>query len=426
MKKEKKALVLCGGGTKGAYELGVIEALRALKQDQFDYILGTSVGALNAMFLVQHDYQNMKYMYEHLTMDQIIGSFIPSDLSITQMWNKSSDIKQTIQTYMSEKGVNVEPLKQMIDQYFDEKKFFGSKIDFGCMVAKNKTHQAVYVDKQMMKENGRQWLLASASAYPVFPVTEIDGQEYIDGGYSDNLPIAFAIERGATKIVAIDLNRQLTHPMYYRRHKITYIHPFVDLPSFLNFDPDLMQRSRKLGYYDGLKAYGYYQGRKYTFYPFHHPKYADDIQWSIMQIEHEIAQDTIGSKVHRELYLTNQIKEKYGIPYVLEEDYFFGIVEEIMDLLEFDLYQVYRWKDVEKRIVQAYRHAALQDYAYLPSGIKDLVDYAKSLGTKGMVEKMVHTHFFPEHAILNDSIKNTIYPMAKMMAKTIYEMMKGQ
>ena len=58
----KNALVLAGGGTKGIYQLGVIEAMRELNLDNWDIITGTSVGALNAMFLVQNDYERMRYI----------------------------------------------------------------------------------------------------------------------------------------------------------------------------------------------------------------------------------------------------------------------------------------------------------------------------------------------------------------------------
>ena len=35
-----------------------------------------------------------------------------------------------------------------------------------------------------------QWILASSACFPMFPMCEIDGQNYLDGAYSDNLPSA--------------------------------------------------------------------------------------------------------------------------------------------------------------------------------------------------------------------------------------------
>ena len=50
-----------------------------------------------------------------------------------------------------------------------------------------------------------QWLLASASFYPAMQAQLIDGIYYIDGGYRNNLPIDVAIERGATEVIAVDV-----------------------------------------------------------------------------------------------------------------------------------------------------------------------------------------------------------------------------
>ena len=47
-----KGLVLEGGGTKGAYQLGAYKALKELGME-FDGIVGTSIGALNAAFIIQ-------------------------------------------------------------------------------------------------------------------------------------------------------------------------------------------------------------------------------------------------------------------------------------------------------------------------------------------------------------------------------------
>ena len=47
----KKALVLQGGGAKGAYAAGAIKALTQ-KRIYFDFACGTSIGAINAALYV--------------------------------------------------------------------------------------------------------------------------------------------------------------------------------------------------------------------------------------------------------------------------------------------------------------------------------------------------------------------------------------
>ena len=49
---KKTALVLSGGGSRGAYEIGVWKALKTLGI-QIDMVMGTSVGAINGAMIVQ-------------------------------------------------------------------------------------------------------------------------------------------------------------------------------------------------------------------------------------------------------------------------------------------------------------------------------------------------------------------------------------
>ena len=48
----KTAIVLAGGGSRGAYQIGVWKALREMGID-YQLVTGTSVGALNGVLMVQ-------------------------------------------------------------------------------------------------------------------------------------------------------------------------------------------------------------------------------------------------------------------------------------------------------------------------------------------------------------------------------------
>src|SRR3982074_2223998 len=50
--KPVRALILGGGGARGAYEAGVVAALT--ERETFDIVCGTSIGAINGMFVAQH------------------------------------------------------------------------------------------------------------------------------------------------------------------------------------------------------------------------------------------------------------------------------------------------------------------------------------------------------------------------------------
>src|ERR1700693_308620 len=51
--KPRRALVLSGGGSKGAFEVGVLQRLMGDEQLDYDLLCGTSVGAINAAYLAQ-------------------------------------------------------------------------------------------------------------------------------------------------------------------------------------------------------------------------------------------------------------------------------------------------------------------------------------------------------------------------------------
>lgn len=55
----KRALVLSGGGSKGAYEAGFLLAAKELNQ-HFDIVTGTSIGALNGALVAMGDYEGLE------------------------------------------------------------------------------------------------------------------------------------------------------------------------------------------------------------------------------------------------------------------------------------------------------------------------------------------------------------------------------
>ena len=60
---EKTAVVLAGGGSRGAYQIGVWKAMRELHID-YQLVAGTSVGALNGALMVQQEYDKALQVWE--------------------------------------------------------------------------------------------------------------------------------------------------------------------------------------------------------------------------------------------------------------------------------------------------------------------------------------------------------------------------
>ena len=69
---EKKAIVLCGGGAKGAYQIGALKALNKVGY-KYDIVTGTSVGALNGAFAVMGDIKKAENIWSKLDMEGIFS-----------------------------------------------------------------------------------------------------------------------------------------------------------------------------------------------------------------------------------------------------------------------------------------------------------------------------------------------------------------
>ena len=122
--------------------------------------------------------------------------------------------------------------------------------------------QPEFIQKKNFGDDIVDYVLASACCYPAFQKTEIKGDEYIDGGVYDNMPINMAIEMGAkVDLEAIGIKQDVK----YDNVKITYIRPKNDIGSFLVFDKKLAMKGIKYGYYDTMKVYKKLDGEKYTF-----------------------------------------------------------------------------------------------------------------------------------------------------------------
>lgn len=120
--------------------------------------------------------------------------------------------------------------------------------------------------KDMTRANAPEYLIASASCYPAFQKKDINGESYIDGGYTDNLPINLAISMGATSVIAVNLNSiGRMKKVKNTDIPITYIEPRNNLSSFLVFDPDLSKVSMKYGYNDAMKVFHRLDGYYFTF-----------------------------------------------------------------------------------------------------------------------------------------------------------------
>lgn len=255
-------LVLAGGGTKGAYQVGVWKALKELNIN-IKGIVGASIGSLNGALFLQDDFSMVEDMYENIKLGNIMNvDGVKEDkniFSFSNVFNLAAD-------YTKQKGIDNTPLKNMIEKYIDMDKIYNSDIDFGLVTFSLKNRQPLQKFKnEIPKEEMENYLLAS-SCFPIFKPQLINNEEYFDGGLYDNIPTNMLIKKGYKNIIIADiagvgLNRKTIDKNIY----IKVIKPSEDLGGTFEFNHERIINNIKLGYLDTMKAFNQMQGHIYYF-----------------------------------------------------------------------------------------------------------------------------------------------------------------
>lgn len=259
-----RAIVLSGGGSKGAYEMGVWAAIRKLNI-KYDIVTGTSVGALNAAVMTQQTFYKGLFFWYNLNSKMVFNK------EITDNYYTKEGKKNILKMYAKgiiNGGMDIEGLDKTIRKVIEPKKFFNSKINMGMITYNVKTLKPKKITKKELNEDNLcDYLIASASCFPAFKIKHLEDGSYIDGGIYDNMPINLAISLGANEIIAVDLKEVgFKQKVKENNVKITYIEPRNDIGSFLIFDKNMSRRAMKLGYNDTLKVMNKLDGNIFTFH----------------------------------------------------------------------------------------------------------------------------------------------------------------
>lgn len=193
--RRKTALVLSGGGARGAYEVGVVKAL--LEHNvSFDLSIGTSIGAINSAFIAQGDIEQWERMWRGLRSNDI---FHPLTLRrITQL------LRGTVRGLLDNS-----PLEQLLRRELDLDKIKLSQTIVGWCMTDLCTQDTSLATADMMADMEEliDTLMATSAVPLAFPPRPVAGKGlYIDGGLVRNTPMKFALEMGIQEIYAVLLN----------------------------------------------------------------------------------------------------------------------------------------------------------------------------------------------------------------------------
>ncbi len=271
---EKYSLVLEGGGAKGAYQVGAIKALKK-KGIEFDTIIGTSIGAINAAFIAQGDINKLEELWHTLSFQDLMD--INNELieSITNMKFSSDILNEIARKFFNafkEKGIDTSSIRSLLEKYIDEEKLRNSNIRFGLVTycLSNMKPQKLFIE-DIPQGKVVDYLMATSNL-PVFKRQIIDNKSFLDGGAYDNCSVEMLYEAGYKNIIAIKLfKRRKRIRNYYKLSKkqdlnLKIIVPSEELPFILNFETKTLNKILKYGYIDTIKQIDKLDGYKYAIY----------------------------------------------------------------------------------------------------------------------------------------------------------------
>lgn len=341
MNKKEYALALSGGGTRGAYEVGAYKALLELGIN-IKAITGTSIGALNGAMFLSTDIFHAEDMYNDMNISNVldVDSSINSNKDIFDIQN----IFKIFKDYTKKKGLDNKALKEFIKKEINIEKIYKSDVDFGLVTYLKKSKKAVEVFKEDIKKEEFVDFLLASSCFPIYKAQKIQGEEYIDGFFHDNLPINMLIQKGYKNIIAIDLGSiNASKKLIDKNAYVKVIRPSEKLGGVFEFNRERIKFNMKLGYLDTMKSFNKLRGHMYYFRPY---------------------------EFNRLLYKFT-LSELYGLEYAAE-------------IYEIDKYNIYTFKEFLKEILKRHKKAT-KNY----EKIRDKLDFKKLIKEGKQLRKII-------------------------------------
>lgn len=269
------AIALEGGGARGAYQVG---AWRALEEAGIRYnaVSGTSVGAINGALMAMRDLNQAEQIWKDIRFSQIIN-VDDGDMGriMSGGFENLEQVKsafQTIRNIIHDRGLDVEPLRNLLAERVDEEKIRNSGVELFLTTVSITDKKELEIDARDLAEGELKDMIMASAYHPAFKQTTLGGKSYADGGFYDLVPISALISRGYKNLIVMRLNsfgieRRVKIP---EDVTITTITPNADLGNVLNFSSDQSAVNMVLGFYDaqrvlyGLYGHDYYIDRTMT------------------------------------------------------------------------------------------------------------------------------------------------------------------
>lgn len=255
-KENNWGIVLCGGGAKGAYQIGVWKALKEYGIfEQIDGISGVSIGAINEILMAGADYET--------------GEKLWREIDFLTVFDTDPELIDMVEGTFSR--------NEMIDimrNYIDYDRVANSLYSLHVNITRTGTDMSdqgripVYESLNHKTAAQMEKIVLASSALPIiYEAVRIDGYYYRDGGLTDNMPIKPLYEQGYRKIIVVGLSHTASiNTDLYPDCEMVLIRPSRSLgdtfSGTLGFKKQDIEMRMELGYRDALRILKSYFGEK--------------------------------------------------------------------------------------------------------------------------------------------------------------------
>lgn len=270
-------LVLSGGGGKGAYEIGVWQALDEYGvTPNISAVSGTSVGALNAALFAQGSLDSALQVWETISPEAVMTlnktsayqNFVSSTSDLFD-GTRFSGVPQSIHRWIikryADQGIlSKEGLSHLIDETIEPGQIhlWEGPIYVAAYNTSSLSLQYFNLKINSSLAEIKERLLASASIPVIFGKTYIDGKLYWDGGIpivGDNTPVKPLYDDGYRTLIVVHLSRE--EPVDHSKYpgcNIIEIMPQEDLGGIvsgtMNFKPEIARMNVQRGFDDAVQV----------------------------------------------------------------------------------------------------------------------------------------------------------------------------
>lgn len=239
-----RALVISGGGSKGAFAGGVAQYLMEEQHHDYDIFVGTSTGSLLISHLALSKIEKIKEVYTSVNQNNIFsirpfrvkkGKFGSMEIGIDH-FSVLRNMLRGSKTFGESQNLRKLIKKTFTEVEFNQLKESGKEVV--VTVSNLSLNQVEYKSINDFNYNDFcDWIWISCNYVPFMSLVQKDGCEYADGGFGSMVPIEEAINRGATSVDVVILETEVT---YYNR--LPSKNPFSLLTNMHSFMLDRVEK----------------------------------------------------------------------------------------------------------------------------------------------------------------------------------------